>query len=117
MVRCGDVNREGKMDDKSSRQVTGVTIHPGFNQKFHHHFGLLFLETDFVLKENEINVVCLPTDTRFKEYVRDNCVATGWGNSVGNSGTFLIFLDPFILNLYTTSTIYVIQKFLIFKKH
>ena len=87
MVRCGEVNREGRMDEETSRQVTGVSTHPGFNQKFHHHFGLLFLERDYVLKENEINVVCLPTDSRFKEYVRDSCVATGWGNSVGNSGT------------------------------
>ena len=95
MVRCGEVDREGAMDEESSRQVTAVTIHPGFNQKFHYHFGLLFLESDFVLKENEINVVCLPTDTRYKEYVHDSCVATGWGTSVGNSGTFLILLGKF----------------------
>ena len=87
MVTCGQINRE--QNNKShNRTVIKTSIHPGYNLRFQNHYALLFLDQDYALVENEINVACLPNMTTYNDFDAESCIATGWGESVEYSGKY-----------------------------
>jgi hypothetical protein len=68
------------------RKVRHVSVHPAFNDaNLHNDYALLHLTEDFDLAPH-INVVCLPTDEHFDDFIKEECVAAGWGkDSVGKN--------------------------------
>ena len=68
------------MRDKSDRRIKSMIHHPLADEtKLTNNIALLFLEEDYDLVENEINVVCLPTSSSSTEFDPSTCIGTGWG--------------------------------------
>ena len=93
MVICGQVNRK-QVDKAYNRNVIKTVIHPGYNLKFKDNYALVFLDQDYTLVENEINVACLPNMTKYEDYDPESCIATGWGERVEHSGIIIITHAP-----------------------
>ena len=59
-----------------------IFVHPFYvpdvDIKYRYNIALLFLEKDFELNEN-MNVVCLPSEQSYDDYIPETCVATGFG--------------------------------------
>ena len=59
-----------------------IFVHPFYvpdvDEKKRYNIALLFLEKDFELNEN-MNVVCLPSEQSYDDYIPETCVATGFG--------------------------------------
>ena len=66
-----------------------IFIHPLYvpdvDKLYRNNIALLFLEKDFDLNEN-LNVVCLPTEKTYDDYLPETCIATGFGERPEGQG-------------------------------
>ena len=82
-VSCGSVD---VVDRKNIKFVEEKVIHPAFIQDSTgindpnkaSNVGLLFLEEEYELSA-DLNVVCLPTTSGYKDFLPETCIATGYG--------------------------------------
>ena len=78
-VKCGTI----KLREKSDRRLKLIIHHPLADEtKLTNNIALLFLEKDYDLVENEINVVCLPTSSSSTEFDPSTCIGTGAGHTI-----------------------------------
>ena len=80
IVTCGIISQLERVTE-NDRQVHEILLHPGFEEaNLKYDFGLLVLKEEFDLKQNILNVICLPPNRSFNEFDHSKCVATGWGS-------------------------------------
>ena len=89
-VKCGNI----KLKAKGDRGVKSIIYHPLYDEpKLTNNIGIIFLEEDYDLVENEINVACLPTSSSSTEFDPSTCIGTGWGAQFEGIKKLKILLD------------------------
>ena len=78
-MTCGIISQLERVTE-NDHQVSEILLHPGFEEaNLKYDFGLLVLKEEFDVKQNLLNVICLPPTQSFNEFDQSQCIATGWG--------------------------------------
>ncbi len=83
LVRCGEWDTQSFSEPRKeqTRKVKEIVVHPRFDV-LEYNYAVLILEEEFKLNKH-IDTICLPDkpDLRDGQYIKEGCVATGWGKT------------------------------------